>query len=503
MIILARSEKSERRAMRERLRRLDPLALCGDAELDSVARLLTPAECAPETELLVEGRLGGQFFLIEDGWARVTRGEVEIARVGPGDFAGEMSLMAGARCEASVTAVTPMRLRVLAGHDFSELLDEVPALREKLRATAAARSEQNRPLPPPERRRARPLPKPDPRPRPALPLVSEAARAAGERRRRRRRRLTAAAMVVGLVGSCGGIFVLTQRDRATPIDLATALRSFRHARPLSRGLDPSQAGGAGAPGAGAGQGPTAGAAAAPAGPGTGDPAAAAVAVHPVPPGPAGPAPAAATTAGAAFVAPAEGVYVYDTTGGESISMFGARHDYPAQSYASVHRLAGGAWQMDVTVVKEHVDHYTFGAEPGRDVESAQGREVTFFGQTDGATYSADPPALLADAAAVPGSATEAVFRGADGSTARSRIVSVGRQEISVGGTAVDTYAITLDSVMSGKASGSEHDQVWLDPTTGLIVKLHRDIDTQAHAVFGNVRYIEHATFSLHSRTPNT
>ncbi|MBV9256207.1 MAG: hypothetical protein JO054_18380, partial [Actinobacteria bacterium] len=43
--------------------------------------------------------------------------------------------------------------------------------------------------------------------------------------------------------------------------------------------------------------------------------------------------------------------------------------------------------------------------------------------------------------------------------------------------------------------------LWLDAATGMILHQIRDVDTQAHAAFGDVRYTEHAEFVLESMTP--
>ena len=72
-----------------------------------------------------------------------------------------------------------------------------------------------------------------------------------------------------------------------------------------------------------------------------------------------------STAARAGRLPAEGVYAYRTSGGESISVLAAHHDYPAVTYAAVHHTGGCGWQIHAAVVKEHVDERTCAAAPGR------------------------------------------------------------------------------------------------------------------------------------------
>ncbi len=85
-------------------------------------------------ELTRQGALGREFLLILKGNARVERDGKVIARLGPGDFFGEMSLIDCQPRSASVIAETPITLLVVSSQCFSALLDTVPGLQRKILA---------------------------------------------------------------------------------------------------------------------------------------------------------------------------------------------------------------------------------------------------------------------------------------------------------------------------------------------------------------------------------
>jgi hypothetical protein len=71
----------------------------------------------------------------------------------------------------------------------------------------------------------------------------------------------------------------------------------------------------------------------------------------------------------------------------------------------------------------------------------------------------------------------------------------------VGSVRVEAVRVHLDMTMSGRATGTAALDFWLHPSSGLILKEHRVTDTQADAVFGDVRYREEVTLRLESLTP--
>ena len=62
-----------------------------------------------------------------------------LARVGAGDFLGELAVIAGVPRTATVTADTDMVLSVLNRREFSSLLDEQPGIARKVLVGAVRR----------------------------------------------------------------------------------------------------------------------------------------------------------------------------------------------------------------------------------------------------------------------------------------------------------------------------------------------------------------------------
>jgi CRP/FNR family transcriptional regulator, cyclic AMP receptor protein len=110
-----------------------------DRDLQLVAQAGDEIEARPGQELVTEGRVGREFFLILDGEATVRRGGEVLARLGPGQYFGELSLLHRGPRSASVTADTDMTLFVLAQREFAGLVDSVQGLAAKLLTGLAQR----------------------------------------------------------------------------------------------------------------------------------------------------------------------------------------------------------------------------------------------------------------------------------------------------------------------------------------------------------------------------
>ena len=93
-----------------------------------------------------QGEIGSGFFLIVDGAVRVVRDGEELARLGPGDFFGEMSVIDGLPRVAQVVATADTRCLALATWEFERLIIDHPtiglAILRGLSARLRSRTEQ-------------------------------------------------------------------------------------------------------------------------------------------------------------------------------------------------------------------------------------------------------------------------------------------------------------------------------------------------------------------------
>jgi CRP/FNR family transcriptional regulator, cyclic AMP receptor protein len=101
-------------------------------ELQEVLRAADQIDAEPGQELITEGRVGHEFFLILEGEAKVVKGGKEIQSLGQGDYFGELALLDQGPRSATVVATTPMKLLVVGQREFAGLLQNIPGLAAKL-----------------------------------------------------------------------------------------------------------------------------------------------------------------------------------------------------------------------------------------------------------------------------------------------------------------------------------------------------------------------------------
>jgi CRP/FNR family transcriptional regulator, cyclic AMP receptor protein len=104
-----------------------------------VARSADEVELEPGASLCREGELAWEFLVIEEGSAKVVRGDQLLNELGPGDFLGEMGLVEGTARNATVTATSPIRAIVMTRHAFRQLCSEMPQVDSRIRAAIEER----------------------------------------------------------------------------------------------------------------------------------------------------------------------------------------------------------------------------------------------------------------------------------------------------------------------------------------------------------------------------
>ena len=92
--------------------------------------------------VIAEGARGDEVFIIVSGQAVVARCGGEIATLGPGDWFGELAVLLDLPRNATVRALTPLRVFALSRASFFALLLDVPDLWRRLAAILARRLRQ-------------------------------------------------------------------------------------------------------------------------------------------------------------------------------------------------------------------------------------------------------------------------------------------------------------------------------------------------------------------------
>ena len=105
-------------------------------DLASIQRMMSELPIAAGKEIITEGAVGRVVYIIVSGNASVWKGGTLIASVGSGALIGEMSLLAGTPCNATVKAESDLVVEALDSREFSAFLDaNVAVTRRVLKAT--------------------------------------------------------------------------------------------------------------------------------------------------------------------------------------------------------------------------------------------------------------------------------------------------------------------------------------------------------------------------------
>jgi CRP/FNR family transcriptional regulator, cyclic AMP receptor protein len=123
-----------------RLRSIPLFAGLSKKQRKLVARFADEVAFQPGTILCREGEAAYDFYAIEEGTARVRRGDQLLNELGPGDFFGETALIEGAPRNASVTAESPITALVLTGYALRQIDREMPTVARRIRAAIEERS---------------------------------------------------------------------------------------------------------------------------------------------------------------------------------------------------------------------------------------------------------------------------------------------------------------------------------------------------------------------------
>ena len=123
----------------ELLKRVPLFAGCSKKELEHVAMVADEIDFTSGKRLIREGELGREFFILVDGTAEISRKGKPIDTAGPGDFFGEMALLADQPRNATVTTTSAVDALVVTARSFRDLIADNPLIALKVMRAVAER----------------------------------------------------------------------------------------------------------------------------------------------------------------------------------------------------------------------------------------------------------------------------------------------------------------------------------------------------------------------------
>ncbi len=128
---------------RNLLQQVDLFADLAPADIDMLTARMKERIFRPGAAVIRAGEAGESMFVVSEGLVsvriRAAEDEVDVARLGPGDFFGEMSVLTGEARSATIVALTDAVICEIGKEDVAELLDHSPDAAATLSAAAAQR----------------------------------------------------------------------------------------------------------------------------------------------------------------------------------------------------------------------------------------------------------------------------------------------------------------------------------------------------------------------------
>ena len=128
----------------ELIKRVPLFASASKSELEEIASIADEIDLPEGKVLMRQGEQGREFFVLIDGTVDVIQDDRTVKSMGPGDFFGEIALIAKTPRNATITTTSPVRALVITDRAFRQLLDHSPkvqitvltALAERLAPTS-------------------------------------------------------------------------------------------------------------------------------------------------------------------------------------------------------------------------------------------------------------------------------------------------------------------------------------------------------------------------------
>ena len=123
---------------KSRLKAIPLFANLDDKDLGVIATFANEVSVSEGDTLVREGDFSYELMAIEEGTAEVRKDGQRLADLGPGDFFGEMGVLANEMRTADVVATSPMRLITLTTWELKRMRS-MPGVMDKINEVIASR----------------------------------------------------------------------------------------------------------------------------------------------------------------------------------------------------------------------------------------------------------------------------------------------------------------------------------------------------------------------------
>ncbi|HTW52259.1 MAG TPA: ATP-binding cassette domain-containing protein [Stellaceae bacterium] len=117
----------------EFLKSVEPFSALNLADLTRIAETATLRHFEPGEVIIRAGDAGDELFLISEGEVEVMRDDHEVARLGPAEFFGEVSVISGEPRNATVIATEPVDAYVVEKDELDAAMQHSTRFRQQLR----------------------------------------------------------------------------------------------------------------------------------------------------------------------------------------------------------------------------------------------------------------------------------------------------------------------------------------------------------------------------------
>jgi CRP-like cAMP-binding protein len=114
-----------------------------DSQLKQLAAVASVRDIPKDSVVVTRGEKGIGFYVILDGHVQVRKGGSAVARLGPGDFFGELALFDNRPRSADVVTLEPTTVVVLSRWEFWGFASDRPEILRAILQEMARRLEKN------------------------------------------------------------------------------------------------------------------------------------------------------------------------------------------------------------------------------------------------------------------------------------------------------------------------------------------------------------------------